>query len=73
MTDRSLIGLNWLNLLVALMQTGFGAFRSVFLTTHGWNRAAVASDPGLLTFGARQPARLDKAAGDAAPSRHPYR
>ena len=41
MTDRSLIGLNWLNLLVALMQTGFGAFLSVFLTTHGWTGAEV--------------------------------
>lgn len=41
MIDRSLIGLNWLNLLVALMQTGFGAFLSVFLTGHGWSGAEV--------------------------------
>ncbi len=36
MPNRSLISLNWLNLFVAQMQTGFGAFLSVYLTTHGW-------------------------------------
>ena len=41
MTSRSLRGLNWLNLLVALMQTGFGAFLSVYLTTHGWTGAEI--------------------------------
>ncbi len=41
MIDRSLISLNWLNLLVALMQTGFGAFLAVYLTTHGWTGAEV--------------------------------
>ena len=37
MPNRSLIRLNWLNLFVAQMQTGFGAFLSVYLTTHGWS------------------------------------
>ncbi|MCW3477699.1 MFS transporter [Limobrevibacterium gyesilva] len=36
MSDRSLINLNWLNLFVAQTQTGFGAFLSVYLTTHMW-------------------------------------
>ena len=40
-TSSSLSGLNWLNLLVALMQTGFGAFLSVYLTTHGWSAAEI--------------------------------
>jgi len=31
-TKRSLIGLNWLNLLVSAMQAGFGPFLSVYLT-----------------------------------------
>jgi MFS family permease len=35
--ERSLIGLNSLNFLVAAMQTGFGPFLSVYLTAHLWN------------------------------------
>lgn len=37
----SLAGLSWLNFLVALMQTGFGAFLAVYLTTHGWSATAM--------------------------------
>jgi MFS family permease len=36
-TERSLIGLNWLNFLVAAMQAGFGPFLSVYLTAQLWN------------------------------------
>lgn len=34
---RSLLGLDWLNFLVAAMQMGFGPFLSVYLTAHLWN------------------------------------
>ncbi|CAH2604892.1 conserved membrane protein of unknown function [Rhodovastum atsumiense] len=37
----SLAGLNWLNFLVALMQTGFGAFLAVHLTTQGWSASEI--------------------------------
>ncbi|MBV8524057.1 MAG: MFS transporter, partial [Acetobacteraceae bacterium] len=36
-TERSLLGLNWLNLLVAAVQMGFGPFLSVYLTAQLWN------------------------------------
>ncbi|MBV8522151.1 MAG: MFS transporter, partial [Acetobacteraceae bacterium] len=36
-TERSLLGLNWLNFLVAAMQAGFGPFLSVYLTAQLWN------------------------------------
>src|ERR1700722_9946402 len=41
MPDRSLANLNWLNLFVAQMQLGFGAFLSVYLTTHHWTRTDI--------------------------------
>ncbi len=37
-SGASLAGLSWINFLTALMQTGFGAFLAVYLTTHGWSR-----------------------------------
>lgn len=40
----SMSGLNWLNFLSALMQTGFGAFLAVYLTTQHWSR----TDIGLV-------------------------
>jgi MFS family permease len=40
-SDRSLTNLNWLNLFVAQMQLGFGAFLSVYLTTHLWSRTDI--------------------------------
>ena len=43
MPDRSLRNLNWLNFFVAGMQTGFGAFLSVYLATQGWS----ATDIGI--------------------------
>jgi MFS family permease len=36
-TERSFLGLNWLNFLVAAMQAGFGPFLSVYLTAQLWN------------------------------------
>lgn len=33
--------LSWLNFLIALMQTAFGAFLAVHLAAHGWSRTAV--------------------------------
>src|SRR3984957_14414717 len=41
MPDRSLANLNWLNLFVAQMQLGFGAFLSVYLTTQLWTRTDI--------------------------------
>ena len=41
MVDRSLLALRGLNLAVAGMQTGFGAFLPVFLATHGWSHAQI--------------------------------
>lgn len=37
----SLGALSWLNFLTALMQTGFGAFLVVYLTSQQWNRADI--------------------------------
>jgi MFS family permease len=34
-------GLDWLNLFVANIQTGFGPFVSVYLTTQGWTQTAI--------------------------------
>jgi len=34
-------GLDWLNLFVANIQTGFGPFISVYLTTQGWTQTAI--------------------------------
>jgi MFS family permease len=48
----SLKGLNWLNLLVALMQTGFGAFLSVYLTTHGWSAGEIGFALSLAAIAA---------------------
>jgi MFS family permease len=37
-SQASLSGLSWINFLTALMQTGFGAFLAVYLTTQNWSR-----------------------------------
>ena len=69
MNDRSTLGLNWLNLLVALMQTGFGAFLAVYLATHGWNSAEVGfalSAGALAAMVAQVPGGMMV---DAAPSK----
>lgn len=34
-------GLDWLNLFIANIQTGFGPFIAVYLTTHGWTQTAI--------------------------------
>ena len=49
MVTPSLKALNRVNLLVALMQTGFGAFLSVYLTTHGWRASEIG---GVLSAAA---------------------
>ena len=43
-SQASMSGLNWLNFLSALMQTGFGAFLAVYLTNQLWSR----TDIGLV-------------------------
>jgi MFS family permease len=49
--DRSLSNLNRLNLFVAQMQLGFGAFLAVYLTTHLWSRTDIgfALSVGTIT------------------------
>jgi MFS family permease len=43
-------GLDWLNLFVANIQTGFGPFISVYLTTQGWTQAAIGFALSLGTI-----------------------
>jgi MFS family permease len=49
-------GLDWLNLFVANVQTGFGPFLSVYLTTQGWTQTAIglALSLGTITAMASQ-------------------
>jgi MFS family permease len=49
-------GLDWLNLFVANIQTGFGPFISVYLTTQGWTLTAIgfALSLGAITSMASQ-------------------
>jgi MFS family permease len=49
-------GLDWLNLFVANVQTGFGPFLSVYLTTEGWTQTAIglALSLGTVTAMASQ-------------------
>jgi MFS family permease len=49
-------GLDWLNLFVANIQTGFGPFIAVYLTTQGWTQAAIgfALSLGTVTAMASQ-------------------
>jgi MFS family permease len=49
-------GLDWLNLFVANIQTGFGPFISVYLTTEGWTLTAIgfALSLGTITSMASQ-------------------
>jgi MFS family permease len=49
-------GLDWLNLLVANVQTGFGPFIAVYLTTRGWTQTAIglALTLGTITAMASQ-------------------
>src|ERR1700722_13210880 len=42
-------GLDWLNLLVANVQTGFGPFIAVYLTTQGWTQTAIGTALSLGT------------------------
>ncbi|HUH85317.1 MAG TPA: MFS transporter [Stellaceae bacterium] len=48
--------LDWLNLFVANIQTGFGPFIAVYLTTHGWTQTAIgfALSIGTVTSMASQ-------------------
>ena len=48
-TSASLAAMNWLNFLTALMQTAFGAFLSVYLTTHGWSATDIGAVLGVGT------------------------
>ncbi|MGH7059010.1 MAG: MFS transporter [Stellaceae bacterium] len=49
-------GLDWLNLFVANIQTGFGPFVAVYLTTQGWTQTAIglALSLGTITAMASQ-------------------
>jgi MFS family permease len=43
-------GLDWLSLFVANIQTGFGPFISVYLTTQGWTQTAIGFALSLGTI-----------------------
>ncbi|HEX6841051.1 MAG TPA: MFS transporter [Stellaceae bacterium] len=43
-------GLDWLNLFVANIQTGFGPFIAVYLTTQGWTQTAIGAALSLGTI-----------------------
>jgi hypothetical protein len=49
LTDR---GLDGLNLFVANIQTGFGPFISVYLTTRGWTQSGIGAALSLGTLAA---------------------
>src|SRR5690349_12020286 len=43
------LGLDWLNFFVATLQTGFGPFIAVYLTSHKWTQAGIGLVLGLGT------------------------
>ena len=45
-------GLDWLNLFVANIQTGFGPFIAVYLTTQGWTQTSIGLALSLGTVAA---------------------
>jgi MFS family permease len=49
---RSLFGLDWLNFFVASVQTGFGPFIAVYLTTKAWTQAEIGEALSLGTIAA---------------------
>jgi MFS family permease len=68
-TQASRLGLNWLNLLVSLMQTGLGAFLSVYLARNGWSSGSIGvalSTGAVATLLAQVPGGM---LVDAAPSK----
>ena len=42
-SPSGLAGLDWLNFFVATLQTGFGPFIAVYLTSHRWTQASIAT------------------------------
>lgn len=63
-------GLDWLNLFVANIQTGFGPFISVYLTTQGWTQTAVGFALSIGTITAMASQLPGGALVDAVPSKH---
>jgi MFS family permease len=64
---RSLRGLDWLNFFIADVQTGFGPFIAVYLTTHAWTQVEIGlvlTAGGIVTLVGQIPAG---AIIDAAP------
>src|SRR5258708_25829032 len=51
-TSAAARGLDWLNLFVANIQTGFGPFIAVYLTTQGWTQTAIGAALSLGTVAA---------------------
>lgn len=47
-SERSQRGLDWLNFLIADVQTGFGPFVAVYLSTRGWSQGSIGT---MLTVG----------------------
>ena len=63
-------GLDWLNLFVANIQTGFGPFIAVYLTTAGWTQTGIGAALSLGTIAAMASQIPAGALVDAAPSKH---
>src|ERR1043165_6982622 len=63
-------GLDWLNLFVANIQTGFGAFISVYLTTQGWTQTGIGLALSIGTITAMASQLPAGALVDAIPSKH---
>lgn len=68
-SPRSQSALSWLNFLIALMQTAFGAFLAVHLAANGWSRTSVGvalAVGSVANMAAQVPGGI---AVDAAPSK----
>ena len=60
-------GLDWLNLFVANIQTGFGPFIAVFLTTQGWTQTLIGNRTSrFLPSSSRKPSARYSPSGMAA-------
>jgi MFS family permease len=63
-------GLDWLNLFVANIQTGFGPFVSVYLTTQGWTQTEIGFALSVGTVTAMASQMPAGALVDAIPSKY---
>jgi MFS family permease len=69
-SDAAARGLDWLNMFVANIQTGFGPFIAVYLTTAGWTQTAIGIALSLGTVTAMISQVPAGALVDATPKKH---